>query len=438
VLWGAIIGESGTQKSPAQKTALQALEELQAWQIEQLPELQQQYESEKLLFESDKKLWHSKGRTKGEPPPEAPQPPVIPRYIVSDQTIEALADRLHENNRGLLVVNDELSSWLGGMDRYRSGQGRGEVGQWLSMHQAGRLLIDRKTGDKKTIFVRCAAVSIVGGITPSAFQRAIGSGHMENGLAARLLVVMPPRRPKRWVESRLSQSMEKRIERLYARMLVLDFAADDNEIPSPVDLPLEPDALAEFRRFVDEHGREQMEYDGHLASVWSKLEAMVARFALLFSLIRWAEGEAPAEMQEPVKIEDVKAGIALAQWFGNEWKRLLQTIHESDDDRDQRKLIEWVERKGGSTTAREVQMGCRWLREAGAAEAALEHLVKADWGNWEPTPPGRRGQPTRHFRLSKLSTVNGNSELPRENTNTVDVDTVDIPESQADEEWGEV
>jgi hypothetical protein len=106
-------------------------------------------------------------------------------------------------------------------------------------------------------------------------------------------------------------------------------------------------------------------------------------------------------------------------------------LDESDAERDQRRLVEWIDRKGGTVTAREVQMGCRWLREPGAAEAVLEELVRTGRGTWEQSSSGQRGQPTRRFKLSTLSTVNGNSKFPGENSNTVDVDTVDGPETDS-------
>ncbi len=87
-------------------------------------------------------------------------------------------------------------------------------------------------------------------------------------------------------------------------------------------------------------------------------------------------------------------------------------------------------------TAREVQQGNRQYAKAQDAEAALEKLVKAGCGDWEPTPPGRRGQPTRRFVLA--TAVYGNSLNSRENRNTVDVDSVDTPETQSDGEWGEL
>ena len=84
-------------------------------------------------------------------------------------------------------------------------------------------------------------------------------------------------------------------------------------------------------------------------------------------------------------------------------------------------------------------MGCRWLRASGAAEASLDELVKNGWGAWEPSPAGQRGQPTRRFHLSDVSTVNGNGQTPDANSNTVDVDTVDAPETEAtNDDWGEV
>ena len=134
----------------------------------------------------------------------------------------------------------------------------------------------------------------------------------------------------------------------------------------------------------------------------------------------------------------MKAGIELAQWFKAEARRVYTLLSESDDDREQRRLIEWIERKGRSVTAREVQQGHRQYRTALDAEAALEGLLKAGCGNWESTPPGRRGQPTRRFVLSTVSTVYVNTLKPEEDSNTVDVDCVEAPETRPDDDWGEL
>src|SRR5262249_2472093 len=98
-------------------------------------------------------------------------------------------------------------------------------------------------------------------------------------------------------------------------------------------------------------------------------------------------------------------------------------------ERDQRRLVEWIGRKGGSVTPREVQMGCRWLREPGAAEAALDELAKAGRGCWRDGPPTAKGaRPAPVVVRSTLST----STKPPESGEIkvfVDVDTVDAPEN---------
>ena len=45
------------------------------------------------------------------------------RLVHSDATVEALADVLRDNPRGVLMVTEEFASWIGGIDAYRDGAG---------------------------------------------------------------------------------------------------------------------------------------------------------------------------------------------------------------------------------------------------------------------------------------------------------------------------
>src|SRR3954454_12308989 len=58
-------------------------------------------------------------------PPEAepPEAPVRPRIRIADVTTEALGGLAAALPRGLLLVRDELSGWLGGFDKYGGGGG---------------------------------------------------------------------------------------------------------------------------------------------------------------------------------------------------------------------------------------------------------------------------------------------------------------------------
>jgi hypothetical protein len=444
ILWTAIVGESGTAKTPAFQLVMRPVRERQSRAFKVFEAQQQEYEAALEAWNEAKK--GERG--------EKPEPPVCERFIVSDTTVEALAPILLENPRGLLLARDELAGWIGSFDRY---VGKGKAGadsaNWLSMHSGESMIVDRKTGNPRTIFVPQAAVSVCGGIQPAILQRALGLEHRESGLAARLLLTCPPRKAKRWTEADIDPGAEAELVRLFGRLYQLQPTVGDDDEPRPVVVGLTPDAKAAWKAYYNDHAQEQADLSGDMAAAWSKLEEYAARLALVVHFVRWAAGDPTLASADVVDAASMNAGITLAKWFKHEARRVYAMLDESDAEREQRRLVEWIERKGGSVTPRDVQMGCRWLREPGAADAALEQLAKAGWGNWEPTPPGRRGQPTRRFAfaLSTLSTrqhVNGipNSrkgcqqycDFPGEKPNTVDVDAVDAPESQADSEWGEV
>jgi hypothetical protein len=121
----------------------------------------------------------------------------------------------------------------------------------------------------------------------------------------------------------------------------------------------------------------------------------------------------------------------LAKWFKHEARRVYAILDESGADREQRRLAEWIGRKGGTVTAREIQQGCRWLKEPGKAEAALEELVKTGCGYWQdPASTPKGGRPGRVFALSTPSTVYKTDELPQEPSGSVDVDKVDDADAE--------
>jgi len=407
VLWTSIVAESGSHKTPAQELALRPLRQLQAFRLEEYPQLEDQYLRNMLLYDTDVRAWKSKGRSKGEAPPEKPNEPSVPRYLVNDVTLEALAEQLSKNPRGLLCDCDELAGWLGSFDQYRGGKGA-DVSKWLSMHRAEPLLIDRKTGPVKNLFIKHAAVSVTGGIQPTTLRRALGNKHFENGLAARMLLAAPPKNRKVWNTACVDENVTRQVEKIYARLLALSFGTDDNDSPAPVDLPLTIEGQRVWVDFYDVHAQLQYEATGNYASALAKIEAVAARLALIVHFSRWAADDPSLESPDVVDAASMSSGVTMAQWFTYEARRVYAVLSETDEDRDQRRLIEWIERRGGSVTAREVQQGHRQYSTAEEANAALDQLVKAGAGQWTPTPAGQPGQPTRHFVLSAASTVYGN------------------------------
>ena len=110
-------------------------------------------------------------------------------------------------------------------------------------------------------------------------------------------------------------------------------------------------------------------------------------------------------LAEIVTGDTMGAACELARWFGNEAVRIYSQLAETPEQQEQRELVEFIERRGGTVTVRDVITYYRSLKnQREKAEQQLDALVKAGCGQWEPVPTTPRGgQPTRKFRLLHTS-----------------------------------
>lgn len=306
----------------------------------------------------------------------------------------------------LLLARDELSGWLNSFGQYKSGKG-GDEAHCLELHRAGHQMVDRKTGDKTTISVHRAAVCIAGGIQPVTLGRALAREHFENGLAARLLLAMPPRIPRTWTDADIPDELHLALEKVFEELFSMGFATDTQGESFPADVKLSPEARSRFMGFFNEHNAEQAELVGDEAAAWSKLEGGAARLAMVIHCSRWAAGDPTLRDAFECDEQSIEAGIVLARWFGQEAKRIYAVLGESDEDREQSQLVEWIERRGRPVTVRDLTHGLRKFREDNeAAQAALDELIEAGLGRWTYPPQNPKGgRPSPQFELVTAVTV---------------------------------
>jgi len=406
ILWTVAIGESGSQKSPPFRLVMQSVRDIQQRDLESHRETIGKHEQREALYEIDLAKW--KKKPVGGPPTKPAAPPT-PREIVSDSTVEALAGVLQGNPRGVLLARDELSGWFGSFDKYNSGKGSSDTSHWLSMYNGETLIVDRKTG-VPLIIVPHASVSLSGGIQPGIFSKAVKGELRESGLLARLLLAYPPSRPKQWSDDEIGSELISGLETIIDNLRSLQPEESENGDLKPTLVRLSPESRTVFIRFYNEHAQETADLSGDLASIWSKIEEAAARLALVHYLVRWASGE--FQHVEAVDSESMQAGVRIGRWFANEAKRVLSMLDEGDDERDQRRLVDWIGKRG-SVTVRDVQRGHRKLRTSEDAELALCELVAAGYGRWDPKPPTPKGgPPTRVFELLTASTLTQPPKTP--------------------------
>lgn len=94
ILWGAIVGPSGSLKSPALDLAVGPMRDLQREASEEHRDARDNFDEETIQYQEAIKQWREE--KSGEKPPAKPKRPVMRRYVANDVTFEALASILHK------------------------------------------------------------------------------------------------------------------------------------------------------------------------------------------------------------------------------------------------------------------------------------------------------------------------------------------------------
>ena len=179
--WTALIGETGTKKSPLLKALLAPLLSIQK-------QISAKYKAEKDAYDQAYNLWKVEKVDKRGEEPTSPAP-MLDCYF-SDFTIESIGQSISDRpDDSYLVFVDELAGFFKSMDAYR--KGGGDRQKWLDLYNAGALKINRK--GSPTIFCPHTSVSILGGLQPSVLAQMIkDDSSAEDGLWNRFMFCRLP------------------------------------------------------------------------------------------------------------------------------------------------------------------------------------------------------------------------------------------------------
>lgn len=365
IVWGAVVGRSGSMKTPPFEAVMWPIYKVQHEWIEEGKLLDAEYADELERYQARRGKALREGSSFAE---EAPERPLTRRIVVQDTTVERIAVDLDENPRGLVLARSEIASWLGSFARYRSAGS--DLQTWLEFYDASSIIVDRKGGDKKTRSVRRASVSVIGGIPPGTLQAAFSSDNLEAGLGARVLIVFPPDREHPWSEVEISPATVERYADLVKALLNLGFPKND---PSngPEVHRLGKEAKAAWVGWYNawEKKKAGTEFEP-LRAAYSKLHGIAARLTLLHHVVSYVQSYlvGRGDQVELIGPESVRAGTALAEWFGAEAARFYLTLPTEDD------LVEWIRKKGRGVTVRDL-VSSRKFANAEDAKIALTGLV---------------------------------------------------------------
>jgi uncharacterized protein DUF3987 len=340
-LWVAIVGHPGSRKTSPAREAKRPIAGHQA-------KLRSEYKER--LREYKERLREYKERLKDDAVDDEEDPPIKETDYVDDITTESLITTLDETPRGVIQFKDELLGLIRGLDQYKSGKGTDR--QFYLSCWSGEPYAYKRKGTQEDILLPRPTLAVVGSVQTDLLHE-IRDGR-EDGLSDRFLYVYPDKVRTRLTEDkRISEEARKGYHRLYVRLRELEHDGEDEYGHiKPYVVKLHPAAKALLIDFINAL-RDEAELPGfpnRLTWVWPKLEAYLARFALILAMSRYVTlREAGQDVTRRVEKEDVVGALELLDYFKSHIRRVYASLYEHDP---RERLIEDVARfvavRGGS------------------------------------------------------------------------------------------
>jgi hypothetical protein len=196
-MWTAVVGYSGTGKTPGLDAVTKALgkihEERRPENAKQKRAHEERSQRAKLVlakWKNDVKTAMESGQPGPPMPVEADDPGsfITPRIYASDMTVERIAQLLEVRRCGLTLIKDELAGLFLNLSRYHDGSDR----EFYLQSWNGRSFIQERVG-RKPIDLDYLILGICGGLPPDKLTRCFDGDH--DGMYARMMLAWPEAAP---------------------------------------------------------------------------------------------------------------------------------------------------------------------------------------------------------------------------------------------------
>jgi hypothetical protein len=372
VLWQALVGTPSSGKSPALAAVRRQLDRI---------------EHERREGDADRRAHHALETEQG----QGGGCFVPTQVVVADATMEALADVVSGNPRGVVLWRDELSAWLANLNRYANGGS--DRAHWLEAWAAAGVTINRRSRSVP-LHLPMFPVSIVGTIQPDRIAEALQGG--DDGMAARFLYGWPA------IPDYLPL-LDRRTPRDDDALVMLQKIARVAGTPdAPLAMNFDGEALMLFDRFGAELHAHARAADGLEAGWLGKGAGTVARLAAVLALLHWSEQDGDLAPLGTIGREPAMHAIAL--WSGYFRKHAAAVFNQAgrtDRDREARRVLRWIQTNAVEEVSREnVRRNalCHAV-DADGADRVITRLEQGGVLRVLPLPKGR-GRPARRWAVN--------------------------------------
>jgi hypothetical protein len=373
-VWLNLIAPSGAGKSPAVRTMLRSLHDIQR-------ELAERYERDCAAL----------GPNDDKPP--------RPRLVIADTTIEALSEVLRNNPAGVLVATDEFEAFLGSLDQYRKGAASRDRGEWLRLFDGGPHTVERI--QRGSVYVENYGASLLTSTTPTALAK-VARLLPEDGLLQRFLVVAG----RRQIDGEPVPNLEQLRNDFEALLRKLHRLAPRVEKGYVAMTPAAKDAFATWRRKLRVQQEAADSIDPALGAHLAKYPTFALRLALTFHALNIVGRDDTDDdlARWPVQPETMARAFVFLERCRKHAMAVYLTLRGGSEAFDlARELARAIVALGTPRIERRDLLRHSWgfrKAEPGMQAQALDLLVDLGW--LRPSGDGyRKSEPTR-FMVNPL------------------------------------
>ncbi len=368
ILWPVLVGPSSLGKTPAIRTAMDPLKEIER-------EYRRQYVLAQQEAQNDPDNHTEVKRRK---------------VILNNATLEAISQVLSANPKGVLLFQDEILGWIEGMDAYRKG---GDEQAWLSFFSGELMNVSRLS--REELFIERPFISVIGGIQPGVLKSLAQGSKRKNGFLFRLLFAWPDDTSRPYPND---QELHPDTAAEYHRIITDLYqntgaeASDSNGNVEPGEIRLSREAaqvFADWQRGIVDRQNDASEDEN---SMLGKIETYCKRLALVLELLHNAANGWNIFDTHEIKARSMNGAIVLAEYFLKNAQKVLDAmICEPDpDDILPQKQLDFYTRlpMADFTTGDAVTIG----KEVGMPERNTKRLLndgrlfkKMAWGVYRKT-----------------------------------------------------
>jgi hypothetical protein len=246
--------------------------------------------------------------------------PVPKDFVIQDMTPEARNYAMKRNNEnGVLVVADEVGSFIGCIARY-SGTAAKEVSDLNSVFDSSPIKIDRVDIEKR-LTINEPFLNIMGGVQDDRLDKYFGNElMMDSGFNQRCMFVFPDDGPRSRNKSKISnetaEEWKSTIENLLSTM----------DLPM-IELGLDDEATRLFDDYSDKlSDKEEEAENSYLVSLYSKHRYFVLRWAAVVAYINARD----IAHENKVTGDDMRYSIECMNYFEHCALKVYNLISKQD------------------------------------------------------------------------------------------------------------